>query len=299
MSHFCGIVVGKDIPGQLEKYNEQNDVEPYVTEAVTEEEKTGFLEYYTKEKKIKDGISFADAYSIFGEDWNSGSWKQNESGIWENWSTYNPNSKWDWYLVGGRWTGYFKLKEGKIGAVGRPGVGTSPAEKGWADSVIKGDIDIEGMIKDKYNKALKHYQNIASCFESGEIPKLDLKWNDEKVWHGFNIEDKRSAYHAQPAMVKVIEARNNESLSEKQRDSLFMVDMEDFDGLSAEQYAKKQSKKAFVPYCLVINGEWMSRGRMGWWGVSHDESESWEDFFMKKWADIPENEILTLIDFHI
>lgn len=26
-------------------------------------------------------------------------------------STYNPNSKWDWYSVGGRWSGYLPLKE--------------------------------------------------------------------------------------------------------------------------------------------------------------------------------------------
>ena len=27
-------------------------------------------------------------------------------------STYNPNSKWDWYTIGGRWDGYFNLKDG-------------------------------------------------------------------------------------------------------------------------------------------------------------------------------------------
>ena len=36
-----------------------------------------------------------------------------ESEIGENgevYSTYNPNSKWDWYVVGGRWDGMLKLK---------------------------------------------------------------------------------------------------------------------------------------------------------------------------------------------
>ena len=27
-------------------------------------------------------------------------------------STYNPKSKWDWYSIGGRWDGYFNLKNG-------------------------------------------------------------------------------------------------------------------------------------------------------------------------------------------
>ena len=26
-------------------------------------------------------------------------------------STYNPNAKWDWYCVGGRWSGFLVLKE--------------------------------------------------------------------------------------------------------------------------------------------------------------------------------------------
>ena len=25
--------------------------------------------------------------------------------------TYNPNSKWDWYSIGGRWSGFLPLKE--------------------------------------------------------------------------------------------------------------------------------------------------------------------------------------------
>jgi hypothetical protein len=28
------------------------------------------------------------------------------------WSTYNPNSKWDWYQIGGRWSGELSLKGG-------------------------------------------------------------------------------------------------------------------------------------------------------------------------------------------
>lgn len=28
-------------------------------------------------------------------------------------STYNPNSKWDWYEVGGRWNGFYKTRDGE------------------------------------------------------------------------------------------------------------------------------------------------------------------------------------------
>jgi hypothetical protein len=36
----------------------------------------------------------------------------------------NPNAKWDWYQVGGRWNGYFKLKDGTLGLLGEPGLQT-------------------------------------------------------------------------------------------------------------------------------------------------------------------------------
>ena len=55
------------------------------------------------------------------------------------------NPKWDWYQLGGRWTGFFKLKEGREGALGSPGILTEPAEDGWVDGALKGDIDFEGM----------------------------------------------------------------------------------------------------------------------------------------------------------
>ena len=32
----------------------------------------------------------------------------NRYGYWQN-----PNAKWDWYLIGGRWSAFFKLKEGR------------------------------------------------------------------------------------------------------------------------------------------------------------------------------------------
>lgn len=61
-------------------------------------------------------------------------------------TTYNPKSKWDWYELGGRWTGYFLLKAGAKGKVGRPGVMTAPSTNPLeADQARKCDIDWEGM----------------------------------------------------------------------------------------------------------------------------------------------------------
>ena len=57
---------------------------------------------------------FAECYEESGNDWNGNNWKLNEeTGVWEEWSTYNPDSKWDWYSVGGRWSQSIKTKSGE------------------------------------------------------------------------------------------------------------------------------------------------------------------------------------------
>lgn len=50
-------------------------------------------------------------------------------------STYNPESKWDWYSIGGRWNGELKIKKSKVKAYGSETV----------DEALKGDIDWAAM----------------------------------------------------------------------------------------------------------------------------------------------------------
>lgn len=56
----------------------------------------------------EDGTDVADALAPFDE--NLEVEKVVEDDGYEYW--YNPNGKWDWYQVGGRWTGSIKLKDG-------------------------------------------------------------------------------------------------------------------------------------------------------------------------------------------
>jgi hypothetical protein len=56
-------------------------------------------------------------YKKNGRSWNNNAWEKSEDGVWQEWSTYNSDSKWDWYTVGGRWAGLLKLKKGKTGII--------------------------------------------------------------------------------------------------------------------------------------------------------------------------------------
>lgn len=70
-------------------------------------------------------------------------------------SQYNPHSKWDWYSIGGRWTGYFKLKPGATGELGELGVGDNKPEYD-ADIARVRDIDWKKMEQPTATFAVLH-----------------------------------------------------------------------------------------------------------------------------------------------
>ena len=49
----------------------------------------------------------------------------------------------DWYRIGGRWSGFFKLKPGRHGVLGEHLSERDPPPDGTADSCFLGDIDGE------------------------------------------------------------------------------------------------------------------------------------------------------------
>ena len=54
-------------------------------------------------------------------------------------STYNPNSRWDWYTVGGRFPGRLKAKSGKHGE--GSAYADNPRADGAFDEARVGDVD--------------------------------------------------------------------------------------------------------------------------------------------------------------
>jgi len=126
MSHFAVFVFGGYVDRQLEKYDESITVKEYVRGVVSEEEKLRMVNFYN-EKYQFDG-TFEECYSKYGDNWNYNRWRKDSEGIWQEYSTYNPKSKWDWYVEGGRWDGEIIKKKGR---------------KKNVNSALKRDIDFE------------------------------------------------------------------------------------------------------------------------------------------------------------
>ena len=282
MSHFCGLVImtpeyaeNNCFEDSLEMYSENMEYEPYVSGEVSDYEKVNFLEYYNKDKIDEYALKneFADTYTnvdgfqsfedfknkcdyeenrkryirafvyehkdeyckffikkfpeLFadfdkqyeehGEGWNDYQWKKNGNGVWEEWSTYNKNSKWDWYALGGRWVKSIKTKSGE-----------------FVDECFLDEIDWSPFKPEDYEEETK------------------------KDWSG-------NEYRKLKDSVKYHYTEND------------------------------------VTFCVIIDGVWYERGKMGWWACVSDEKENndWNEEFMNLIKALPEKSIVANYDFHI
>lgn len=191
MSHFAVLIVGESPEWQLAPFSEELEMPEYKVGLVAKTERQEFFNFYTKvvpgkeygvrseQEAIKNKkLSFDKLYNKYGDDWNNKEWRKDKNGKWSIYSTYNPKSKWDWYSLGGRWSGLIKLKKGVKGKMGTPGIHEN---KTGIDQAKKGDIT--NLDKIKTFAILKD----GKWHEKGEMgywaivhkEKTDAKWNSE------------------------------------------------------------------------------------------------------------------------
>lgn len=146
-------------------------------------------------------------------------------------TTYNPNSKWDWFEVGGRWHNDLLVKaedndiEKGNASWGNLESNKKEAPKGykWVDGARIKNIDFEKYIEftNKYNNAIRFWE----LYVEGQEPK--------------NEEEKE--------MIKW-EMYKKEYYIERYE--------------SKENYAKRMS--TFTTWALLDEAGWHEQGKMGW-----------------------------------
>lgn len=65
---------------------------------------------------------------------------------------------------------------------------------------------------------------------------------------------------------------------------------------------KKSIISIETPFCFIdLDGEWHEQASMGWWGLTSNDKDSgeWEKTFREYYESLPEDTIVTVIDFHI
>lgn len=295
MSHFVVLVIGDNIDEQLEKFDENLETPRYVKytkEQLIAKERESIEDY--KNKTYAKFLADPEAYAAdctneshleylkneFPKklEWNDDEVYSEAIRFYEKaeigpdgevYSTYNPNSKWDWYQVGGRYAGRIFLKEG-VEKEFEPefswGWDTKAMEEVLkeprVDTALMKDIDWSKMhnVQSRYDEAIRFWEmKVEGAEPKTEEEKEQLKWD----WY-------------KPEFF--IERYKNK-----------------------ETFAK--SRASFTMWAIVKDGVWYEKGSMGFWAMSdetHDEALDWElnmyDRFIK---DLPEDTRLTVIDCHI
>lgn len=302
MSHFVILVIGNDVETQLAPYNEQPDADdplcPQEFEDCTKEYLAEYNNDSTSVIQEPDGIwklvskeegtltrfdKMYPDFDAFCSDWHGQ--EINSDGRYGYWIT--PNAKWDWYEIGGRWSGYFKAKPGVKGTLGTPSWTVKATKPGCYDEIKKGDIDFATMMIEQRIKANEHYDLYEKTVAGLEVPK---PWREFKK-DFTDINDARSAYSELPYN----KALNKEKLSSWRNDSVETY------GVGRDTYVKRICYSCFVPYAVVRNGEWIGKGEMGWFGISNEtvNDDDWNERIAEMLLGLPDDTLITAVDCHI
>lgn len=289
MSHFSVIVIGENVEAQLAPYHEFECTgldDQYVQDMdVTDECKEHGLGWHGLEDKTVTDESQVDrsgphkyGYAIVDAAGN----------LIKAVNRTNPNKTWDWWVVGGRWSGFLKLKAGEKGALGRKGLMGSCANDGpgRADCALKRAVDLAGMRDDAGADAGNRWDKANAA--SGGVAWRP--WHQVRdIDHAGNIEKAREAYNAQPVMIAVKKALGDP-----------WVGVDDY-LKTRDAFVQAACDSATAPYAIVKDGEWISRGRMGWFGMSDDKvtEDDWNRKVNELLDSLPGDTRLTVVDCHI
>lgn len=321
--HYTCIVFGEDVEEQLEPYNENTSVERYkaywdsreleqwenILRETTRHEGSGDDRKEVElppEAVLPEGdYTLEEMVSAYHARYGSALLHVDDGGIYE-WSTYNPHSKWDWWEMGGRWRGYFKLKAHarEMAVVGRAGVHDNEPRHD-TDEARKGDIDIEWMRAEEGRKAGELWDQVHEVIKG--MPEA-LRWDPHYVGlltladageGEYTAEQAREEYWSQPAQKAIKDWNETFDRDERPLGWFEIPDAADFQ-MPREEYVQLARESALAPYAYVINGEWHAPGKMGWFSSTETRADliRFRREFNELLDSLPDDTLMTLVDLH-
>jgi hypothetical protein len=214
MSHYSVMVAGPDPEGQLAPFDEGLEVDPYKAtcfcvglEAKRHARNIVEVEYKSmqqlrkefsrqKDRSEQAWKKFIAKYLELEERFAKAHRMHNKPDLGcsecggSGWvmMTNNKQGMWAYYLLGGRWRGFFKLKEGAKGVLGR-----GQSTRFDADQALKKDIDFDGMrkaLKERAEKAWQEFKALNPEVSAKKEKKGFIKRNSCITTHAVLIDGK-------------------------------------------------------------------------------------------------------------
>jgi hypothetical protein len=186
-----------------------------------------------------------------------------ESGRAYQISTRNPEAKWDYWRIGGRWGDYFKAKQSAPDLVFGPRGWDSPKATHVRQLRCDGGpielLDFEATRDKKAREAHRRYDQWESICKDTPVAKAWSHFTGLVDLGDLEIDDARRDYHQQPRI-----------RAAKDLTGWGSCPVEEF--LSPREEYVSEARRGAVPgYALVtLEREWVAPGRMGWFGMSSD-----------------------------
>lgn len=224
-------------------------------------------------------------------------------------------SRWDWWVVGGRWTGLLQIKVDKLEEAkkymrnGRPGVFTEPNEdRSRCDACLKKYIDFDGMRMEEHTRATTNWKRYR---ELQEIKPTDKEFEEWKQWYT-DADKKRkvqTSNHIEPKEqyygIKTIGIQRVLDWKDKEWEAgLCMVEQKWHDrvmSMSQDKFAEEESYQAITYAFVDQDGRWHESARMMMFGCSDPDTEM-PDYAETYWqwiANLDDDQMLYVVDCHV
>ncbi|EHW7991892.1 hypothetical protein K3J40_002361 [Escherichia coli] len=279
MSHFSVLVIGNNPKASLAPYHEFECTginDEYILEIDISEEIRGDIENQGSIEEaiiynLGDDCIISDESELDLNDQHKFGYAIVRGGeLIKAVRRTNPNKQWDWYVLGGRWSGFLLHKNGDR-----------------VDTIKKGDLDIEGAIAQKAIDAKRSHEAFMSAIAGHELPSAWSAVREEFE----NIDEAREVYNAQPA----IKAIKGSAVAR-----IFGGEVEYY-GIDEQLFVSSQVDSTFSTYAIIYENKWLSKGEMGWWGCSTDNMSQgeWDKLVNELINKLPDDTLLSVYDCHI
>lgn len=344
MSHFTVVVFGDKVAEALEPFNEENinyEMVPVkdllaehllqAGEEVTDEAAMKFIKNYVKANR--------EPVAIVEEEWLKGDMQElyreelSRTGYY-TYMTFDKEGvlnlvhrrdyskcKWDWFQIGGRWSGMLIPKNGTYSVmrvnwygddekyVGTGAFKDKDIHEGGQNRLRKKDIDFQAMIdahlKERLeffdaNHSRKEFHTDIHGFIDNHIRKLRAE--------GHSIDETVPLYnHPDPKVAKtyregvVMKYWAQPSTQSPIKEYFWSYDAVDrFFKMTREEFIEEETAKAFLPYAFIIDGQWHERGQMGMFGVGINEEDyiTFAKRFKQALDSVHDMTHITVVDCH-
>ena len=306
MSHFTVLVVLPEMP------TDENQFLSKALQPFHEYECTGIKDEFVVfvdehddvssewEKEKKTG-EYKDI-NAYAEEYHGYEVKDGRIGHWTN-----PNRQWDWWKVGGRWSGMLVPKDAREALRGENGLMGSNFDKEGFDGMAIGNLDLVSMKS----------QKIASRRLSVMKPIQDkgIGWNEAlAIWQAYvdaQPED-HAAFMAQRGDKDGLVAYHQwiDALVDDHPVKIFTRgDLGDCWGhwgasipnTERDPLAWIEEAPALSCWAVLKDGVWSEKGSMGWFGMADEKRDpaEWEAEVTKLVTDLPDDHWIVMVDCHI